>query len=157
MIILLLILFLILATLVDWKTKIIPDGLTLLGIIIALHYQFLSGNVWQALLGIDAGIGIIWLMNIIKKRGNFGGGDAKLLAFIGTILGWKVIFVFFISLLLLIGFRKITKNYAPIAFAPFISSGTFLFLFFEWYLICSALFSNSIKFLIRLSEGLPFI
>ena len=94
-----------------------------------LHYQYYAGNVWRALLGIDMGIGIIWIMNCLKRRNEFGGGDAKLLSLIGAVIGWKVIFIFLIAFFLLLGFRKITKNYKTLPFAPFITFGTLLFLF----------------------------
>jgi len=126
MLIISLILFLILITILDCKTKIIPDGLSLLGIIAILHYQYYAGNIWQALLGIDMGIGIVWIMNCLRLN-SLGGGDAKLMALIGSVMGWQVILaVALLAWVIFLPFKYKLKQkkvaYSPFIFVAFIIS-----------------------------------
>lgn len=88
---------------------------------------------------------ILAVIAIISK-GGIGGGDIKLLALLGFILGFKMILLAFflacffgsvISLILL--FFGMIRKKEPIPFAPFISLGTLIAyfkgnMFIDWYL-----------------------
>jgi leader peptidase (prepilin peptidase) / N-methyltransferase len=74
----------------DLRTKIIPDIVTLPGIGYALAVTAFvqTPSVGQALLGTVAGGGTVFLIAVIS-RGAVGGGDIKLMAMLGAALGWK--------------------------------------------------------------------
>ena len=74
----------------DLRTKVIPDLLTLPGIL----YALIAANLWgtpsllAAVFGAFAG-GVVVLLAAIITRGAIGGGDIKLAALLGAALGWK--------------------------------------------------------------------
>jgi prepilin signal peptidase PulO-like enzyme (type II secretory pathway) len=74
----------------DFRTKIIPDVLTLPGLVYALVVAAFgeSPSLGQAVLGAVAGGGIVFLITVVS-RGAVGGGDIKLMAMLGAALGWK--------------------------------------------------------------------
>lgn len=101
---------------------IIPDGISLLGILIALHLQYNDGNILQALLGIDMGIGVMWIMNCLKLQ-RVGGGDAKLMALIGVFTNWQVaLCTALIALLIYLPFKYRLKQ-KTVAYSPYIVGG----------------------------------
>ena len=73
-----------------FRTKVIPDIVTLPGIVYALAVTpfVQSPSVGQALLGVVVGGGIVFLIAVVS-RGAIGGGDLKLMAMLGAALGWK--------------------------------------------------------------------
>lgn len=74
----------------DVRTKIIPDIVTLPGIVYALVLAAFMENPWlgSAVLGAVAGGGIVLLVAVLS-HGAVGGGDIKLMAMLGAALGWK--------------------------------------------------------------------
>jgi leader peptidase (prepilin peptidase)/N-methyltransferase len=74
----------------DLRTKIIPDVVTLPGIVYALAVAAFgeSPSLGQAVLGAVAGGGIVFLLAVVS-RGAVGGGDIKLMAMLGAALGWQ--------------------------------------------------------------------
>ncbi len=74
----------------DLRTKVIPDVLTLPGIVYALVVAAFgeSPSLGQAVLGAVAGGGIVFLIAVVS-RGAMGGGDIKLMAMLGAALGWQ--------------------------------------------------------------------
>lgn len=119
MITILLTLYLIVITIIDCKTKTISDGFTLLGIILSLNYAVYHGGISNAVMGINAGIGIVLLMNILGLI-TLGGGDAKLAAMIGSFIGWQaVIAIMIISLPVFYLIRKGQRE----AYSPYILTG----------------------------------
>lgn len=77
-------------TVLDLRAKIIPDFVTLPGIVYALALAALgeSPPLSDAMLGAVTGAGILFLLAMVS-RGAFGGGDIKLMAMLGAALGWK--------------------------------------------------------------------
>lgn len=86
-------------TWIDWDHKIIPDVITLPGIVIG----FLCGSLllptgWvNSLLGIVVGGGILltlaWISSYVFGKEGMGGGDIKFLAMVGAFLGWQQAFI----------------------------------------------------------------
>ncbi|MEZ7891899.1 MAG: prepilin peptidase [Candidatus Wallbacteria bacterium] len=135
---------LIVISFIDLDWQIIPDQITingtflgfLLSFICWLHpaadslsfYTSLNDSIW----GIISGGGILYAIAIISG-GGMGGGDVKLAALIGAVLGWKAVLLglllasfigaFFGVLMLLTGIKK-RKDY--IAFGPYIAIGTII-------------------------------
>lgn len=114
-----LLILLLIITYSDIKTKIIYDGLTLFGILVFLNWQCFTGNIWMSVIGLTVGVFSTFVLNQIGKS-NLGGGDAKSFGLIGSVIGWQVIYVLILSKIICWGYRKGSKNYEILPFAPFI-------------------------------------
>jgi len=80
---------------IDLQHKILPNVITLPGIVVGLLLSEVAGPGWQAsLIGIAAGGGVLWAIAEIyyrvRKEEGLGMGDVKMLAMIGAFLGWKL-------------------------------------------------------------------
>jgi leader peptidase (prepilin peptidase)/N-methyltransferase len=106
---------LILGTFVDLEHMILPDRVTIggmvLGPLFSLAVPMLHGTTdrLEALvasgIGLAAGFGTLWLVSKLGKwafkKDAMGFGDVKLLGALGAFLGWKAVFftIFFSSLI----------------------------------------------------------
>ncbi len=142
---------LLVVTFIDLDHRIIPDFITLPGIPICFAAGFALPNITykEALLGILIGGGslflVAWTYSMITKKEGMGGGDIKLLAMIGAIVGWKgVLFTIFVAslvgtlagMIVMLQTRKGMKLAVP--FGPFLSIGSIAYIFFgtpliTWY------------------------
>jgi len=136
---------------IDLHHKIIPDVLSLSGIVVGLAASFMPGTIsWlDSLIGIIAGGGSLFLVAFVYERitgrEGMGGGDIKLLAMIGAWLGWRQLYlVVLISSLVgaIVGIAFLLmagKGFrVRIPFGPFLSLGAMACLFFgpelmNWY------------------------
>jgi len=129
---------------IDLEHQIIPDVISLPGIVLGFALSFVNPFVtWQ-----DAGLGIVFgggsfyldalVYYLLTKREGMGGGDIKLLAMIGAFLGWQSLpFVVFGSSLLgvvagvwaMLEQRKGGKTVIP--YGPFLAIAALLYLFFR--------------------------
>ena len=143
---------LVVITFIDLDHQIIPDVISLPGIVIGFACSFAVPWVgwFDSLLGILLGGGLLlaiaWGYQLLAKREGMGGGDMKLLAMIGAFLGWKAIFpVIFLASLggtaigvpLMLLRREDTRLALP--FGPFLSLAAIVFLLWgpqilNWYL-----------------------
>jgi leader peptidase (prepilin peptidase) / N-methyltransferase len=135
----------------DLSHKIIPDAVTLPGIVVGLlgAATVLPVSVISSVLGIAVGGGLLWILAwaspyLFGKEG-MGGGDIKLVAMVGAFLGWKpALLTIMIGSLIgsvvgigLIAARIIKRDeYVP--FGPFLVVGAMLSMFFArqllaWY------------------------
>ena len=86
---------LVVCSFIDLDHMILPDEFTLGGIVIGFIGAFLNPErtVLDAFWGFLFGGGILWsvayIYYLFTGREGLGGGDIKLLAWLGTILGWK--------------------------------------------------------------------
>lgn len=134
-------------TISDLHTKLIPNKIIFPGMAIFLILRWFAHPLpyTDYLLGFLIGGGIFYLVAIIS-RGGMGGGDIKLLAMIGLVLGWQhtlmtillssVIGVVISGILLLFG--KI-KRKEPIPFGPYIALAAVVAYFWgasimDWYI-----------------------
>lgn len=143
---------LITITFIDVDHRIIPDVISLPGIpVFFLAAVFLLGIPWtEALIGILAGGGSLFLVaftyyRLTGKEG-MGGGDIKLLAMMGPILGWPgVLFTIFVAsavgTVVGIGIMITQRGGLKLAvpFGPFLALGALLHVFYgheliRWYL-----------------------
>ena len=152
---------LIVATFVDFQHRIIPDEISIGGIIAGFCLNSLRGLSFSPLaynfsglvdsfLGILAGGGIIFgtgyifdlvYFKLLKRppiqgeTESMGGGDVKLLAMIGAFLGWKAaIITFFLAPFFgaVVGiFNMVVKKDHLIPYGPFLSLAAFLTIFWE--------------------------
>jgi len=133
-------LMLIPITVIDLIHFVIPDSMTIPGLIIGILVSFLPGDVspLECVLGIAAGGGSLFVIGtlgewILRKGEAMGGGDVKLMAFCGGVFGWKVALTTIVlaSLIgaivgiILIVF-KVLKTDHKIPFGPFLSCGLWI-------------------------------
>jgi leader peptidase (prepilin peptidase)/N-methyltransferase len=133
---------LIVISLIDLEFQIIPDVLSIGGILAGFGLSFLrAGSTYlDALLGILLGGGILLAIALsykfIAKREGMGGGDVKLLAMIGAFCGMKGVLFSLMSgsvLGTLVGIPVMlmkgegTKYAIP--FGPFLSLGALIYVF----------------------------
>ena len=137
---------------IDLDTWTIPDVITLPGIVAGVAASFLLPhlNLWQSLLGLLVGGGVLFLVamgyQLVRKREGMGGGDIKLLATIGAFLGLPgVIFTLFASSLagslagVLLMFKDKSGGGTRIPFGPFLALAAMSYVFWgptliSWYL-----------------------
>jgi leader peptidase (prepilin peptidase) / N-methyltransferase len=142
----------VVVTFIDLEHQIIPDLITLPGIVIGFFVSFFVPHFgWlNSLLGIVAGGGSLLVIaygyQLIAKKDGMGGGDIKLLAMMGAFFGWKaILFIIFAASLVgsLIGVSVmlVRKKDATLAipFGPFLASAAILYIFYGrqiifWYL-----------------------
>ena len=95
------------ASFIDWDQMIIPDSLSLSGIAIGLLGAFLNPerSFLDSFLGVITGGGLLlliaYLYFLFRKKEGMGGGDIKMLAWIGAVLGWQSLFFVLLSSCLL--------------------------------------------------------
>jgi leader peptidase (prepilin peptidase)/N-methyltransferase len=91
--------FLLVALLwIDLEFQLLPDALTfpgtLIGILGSLLLLGFEPGARHALLGVAAGSGLLWLLAWVwitfRKVEGMGGGDIKLAAMFGSVLGWQL-------------------------------------------------------------------
>jgi leader peptidase (prepilin peptidase)/N-methyltransferase len=143
---------LVVITFVDLEHRIIPDVISLPGIVLGfISSFFLNWLSWQdSLIGIIAGGGSLFIVatvyQLITKKEGMGGGDIKLLAMMGAFLGWMAVpFIVFASSLvgsvigvtIMLAQKKDSKLAIP--FGPFLAFGAILYVFYGkqlifWYL-----------------------
>ena len=139
-------------TFIDLDHMIIPDVISLPGIILGFVFSFFIPQLgWlNSLLGILAGGGSLYLVASLYQRftgkEGMGGGDIKLLAMMGAFFGWQAIpFIIFISALtgsvigitLMLVQKKDGKLAIP--FGPFLALSSIVHIFYgrqmiHWYL-----------------------
>jgi leader peptidase (prepilin peptidase)/N-methyltransferase len=135
---------LIVISFIDLEFQIIPDILSLGGIVAGFLLSFVRTNfsVLNSIYGIFLGGGILFAIaygyQLLRKKEGMGGGDIKLLGMIGSFCGIKGV-VFSLMLGSLIGtivgvplmFIKDKKKGAgyAIPFGPFLSLGALIFVF----------------------------
>jgi leader peptidase (prepilin peptidase)/N-methyltransferase len=89
---------LIVITFIDYDHRIIPDVITLPGVLLAIGARFLTGNDPLAgVIGAIAGAVGLWLVafvyRVMAKREGLGFGDVKLAALLGAFLGGSGVFL----------------------------------------------------------------
>ena len=79
---------------IDLDFQLLPDVLTLPGTLIAIAAAVLGPGTRHALLGMLMGAGLLWLVAQaclrVRKVHGMGGGDVKLAAMFGALLGWPL-------------------------------------------------------------------
>jgi len=78
----------IVLTMIDFDHQILPDKLTLGGLILGLLFSFFRSDITviYSLAGIIAAGGLLFLIAYLSK-GGMGGGDIKMMAMVGSFTG----------------------------------------------------------------------
>lgn len=141
---------LVAVTAIDLDHRIIPDSLSLGGVVVGFVGSFFTSVGWTAsLIGILVGGGILLAVALayygLTRREGMGLGDVKLLAAIGAFLGWHaVLFTVFVSSVVgsVVGLGLMAAKgrdfRLEVPFGPFLSLGAVTYLFFgppliDWY------------------------
>jgi leader peptidase (prepilin peptidase) / N-methyltransferase len=141
------------ASFIDLDHMILPDKFTLTGIAIGLAGAALNPerDFLEALYGVLAGGGFLWavayLYFVFRGREGMGGGDIKLLAWIGAVMGWQAVPLVILSSSLLgsvigLALAARTKDgmQNAIPFGPYLAGAALAYLLCdgsrvaEWYL-----------------------
>lgn len=152
---------LVIATFIDIQHRIIPDEVSLGGLIVGFILNSVRGfnlnplsfnfkPMLSSLAGIIIGGGAIyltgWLFDLVYfkllknppingETESMGGGDVKLLAMVGAFLGpWRALLTFFIAPFFgaIIGIiTLVTKKDHTIAYGPFLSLAALISIFFS--------------------------
>ena len=148
---------LVVVSAVDIEKMILPDLFTLSGIVIGLLGAILNPekghklwSVWFAFAGVLMGGGSLWFIAAfyyaLRKGEGLGGGDIKLLAWIGAVLTWRAVpFVVMLScfiglfagLIMMFYSKEYLKQVIP--FGPYLAFSALTYIFYgerlsNWYL-----------------------
>jgi len=148
---------LIVITFIDLDVRIVPDVISLPGIVLGLLFSVVNRQIladhlsalpspMSSLLGIVIGGGslllVAWVYQLLTGREGMGGGDIKLLAMIGAFLGWPSVPLTLFSASLtgsvvgiLLMVRKGVDGQYALPFAPFLCFGALFALFFGDWLV----------------------
>jgi len=120
---------------IDLEHQLLPNAITLPGIIVGFLFSLVVAPGWMAsLIGIVVGGGVLYLIAEgyyrLRHEEGLGMGDVKMLAMIGAFLGWKLTLValMFASVsgsiigIGLIAARRGSMNYA-LPFGTFLAIG----------------------------------
>ena len=117
---------------IDLEHRILPDVITLPGIVVGFLFSLFLPPGWiDSLIGIALGGGSLWLIGElyfrVRHEEGMGFGDVKMLAMIGAFLGWKLMLLTLVLSSFLgsiVGVAMIALNRGDMKYAlPF---GTFL-------------------------------
>lgn len=143
---------LVVVSFIDFDHMILPDVFTLSGIVIGLLGALLNPerDFFIALYGVLIGGGSLYSMAllyyVLRKRDGMGGGDIKLLAWIGALIGaWPVLFVIMFSSIvgsivgIIVAIQSKEGLKSGIPFGPYLALGAIAYIFFgdelvQWYL-----------------------
>jgi len=136
---------------IDMDTYLIPDVIVLPAIPLGLTFSAIFPQIHglerfdaflYSLIGIFLGAGLLLFLGgfgkIMFKKEAMGGGDVKLLAMIGSFLGWKnvLLSLFFaslagtlISLVLILLKKRSIEDYVP--FGPYLGIGAVISMFMK--------------------------
>lgn len=133
---------LLVVSFIDFDHMILPDEFTLSGIVIGLVGSFFNPNrdFISAVIGVLLGGGFLYAIAAIyyafRKEEGMGGGDIKLLAWIGAVLGWPAIpFVILASSLIgsVVGIAVMAVRKSglktSIPFGPYLALAALIYLF----------------------------
>jgi len=125
---------------IDLDHQIIPDWITLPGMVAGLAVSFVPGGIGivSAGIGLLVGGGSLYLAAVLGdklfKKESMGGGDIKMAAMLGAFLGWQKVLLIFVSgagigLVVSVIWMTVSekiRNERVIPFGPFLALGAML-------------------------------
>jgi len=117
---------------IDFRTYEIPFGFQIWLGALGLINVALNGSEWVSYVtGFFAVSAVLWLIQLISKGRAIGGGDVKLMAVCGLLLGWKgVILAFFLGCILgsviHLTRMKVSGEGKILAMGPYLSAGVLI-------------------------------
>ena len=136
---------LIVLTVIDWRTYEIPISINIFILVLGCLKVVLDfNNFLDYLIGFFIVSGFLLILYMVTGGRAIGGGDIKLMAVAGLLLGWQLIVLAFLigcvlgSILHLIR-MKVSGADRMLAMGPYLSAGLFIAMlwgnsFINWYL-----------------------
>ena len=136
-------------TFIDLDHRIIPDVITLPGLLIFAASSLVLSDITliDSIIGVVVGGGslltVAWIYKMLTHKDGMGGGDIKLLAMIGAVVGWQgVLLTIFVAsatgtlagILTMLKARQGNLKLA-IPFGPFLATGALVYIFWGQSLI----------------------
>jgi leader peptidase (prepilin peptidase)/N-methyltransferase len=136
---------------IDLEHQILPNVITLPGVVVGLAFALIAPPGWRAsLIGAAAGGGLLYAIAAgyyyLRHEDGLGMGDVKMLAMIGAFLGWQLMLLTLVLASLsgalvgvaLIAFHRGTMKYA-LPFGTFLAVGAAVAMLVgqpmvDWYL-----------------------
>lgn len=136
---------LIVIAVIDWRTFEIPPGCNLfIGGLGAVRFLFDFSGWKEQVTGLFAVSGIFLLIYLFTKGKGIGGGDIKLMAAAGFLIGWKRILLALAigsvaGSVIHISLMKLKNKNRILAFGPYLAFGIFCAMLYgdeiiSWYL-----------------------
>jgi leader peptidase (prepilin peptidase)/N-methyltransferase len=131
---------LVVISFIDLDHQIIPDEFSLGGIAIGLIGSLINPerDFWTAFAGFLMGGGFLWAIAYfyyaIRNEEGMGGGDIKLLAWLGAVLGWAAIpFIILVSSVIgsIVGLTLVSQGRGlktTIPFGPYLAFAAILYM-----------------------------
>lgn len=123
---------LLVLSVIDFRTYEIPFGINVFIFILACVHMMLDRTEWKDyVIGFFAVSAFLYLLYLLTRGRAIGGGDIKLMAATGMLLGWKknilafVLGCIFGAVIHLIR-MKLTKEEHVLAMGPYLSAGVLL-------------------------------
>ena len=136
---------LIVIAVIDFRTFEIPLGCNLFIGALGVAHLFMNLSAWQEYVaGFFAVSGLFMVIYLVTRGKGIGGGDIKLMAAAGLLLGWKHI-ILALALgsvagsVIHIALMKLKNKNRVLAFGPYLAVGIFISMLYgdeliEWYL-----------------------
>ena len=136
---------LIVISVIDWRTYEIPFGCNIIIGILGIVRVFLNLAHWyDYVIGFFAVSGLLLIIYWITKGRGIGGGDIKLMAAAGLLLGWQNILLSLMigsiaGSVIHLALMKIQGKDRVLAFGPYLAFGIFISMLYgndiiTWYL-----------------------
>ena len=136
---------LIVICVIDWRTYEIPFGCNvIIGILGIVRVISDLAHWYDYVIGFFAVSGLFWLILKISKGRAMGGGDVKLMAAAGLLLGWKEIILALMlgsiaGSIIHLTLMKVQGRDRVLAFGPYLAFGIFVAMLYgneiiTWYL-----------------------
>lgn len=136
---------LITLSVIDFRTFEIPLGINLFILALGLIRVATDYTNWlQYAIGLICVSGFLYIIYLVTDGRGIGGGDVKLMAVCGLLLGWKLVLVGFFAGCILGSVihllrMKISGEGRVLAMGPYLAAGIMLAVFFgnrffSWYL-----------------------
>lgn len=130
---------------IDWRTKEIPPGFNIFIFLLGLIRLVTDiGNWSQYVIGLFAVSGFLLVLLLVSRGRAMGGGDIKLMAATGLLLGWQLNIIAFLSGCVLgsiihLTLMAVKKADRVLAFGPYLSMGIYIAMIWgeqlvSWYL-----------------------
>lgn len=130
---------------IDWRTKEIPIGFNIFIFLLGLVRLITDFSNWsQYVIGLFAVSGFLFLLLVLSRGRAMGGGDIKLMAATGLLLGWQLNIVAFligcvVGSIIHLTLMAVKKADRVLAFGPYLSMGIYIAMIcgeqlVSWYL-----------------------
>ena len=95
----------------DWRSRKIPNWLTVPGLVVGITLHATLAGWHGAIFALEgAGLALVLLLPLVLLRA-FGAGDWKLMGAVGAFLGWKLFLFVFVGSVFASGFMAIVQMY----------------------------------------------